>query len=103
MASSNDKRPTNPNASLLDLQQPEKLSKILEENKRDCLSCRLVGAAAFTGLGAYIYISGRSQLLEQQHKLTTKAGTLGGLRARMAGTGLLASTFVGMGLYRLVN
>ena len=61
------------------------------------------GAAAFTGLGAYIYISGRSQLLEQQHKLAKKAGTLGGLRARMAGTGLLASTFVGMGLYRLVN
>lgn len=64
---------------------------------------RTAGAAAFTGLGAYIYISGRSQLLAQQHKLTKKAGTLGGLRARMAGTGLLASAFVGMGLYRLVN
>lgn len=64
---------------------------------------RTTGAAAFTGLGAYIYISGRSQLLEQQHKLAKKAGTMGGLRARMAGTGLLASTFVGMGLYRLVN
>ena len=64
---------------------------------------RITGAAAFTGLGAYIFISGRSQLLAQQHKLAKKAGTLGGLRARMAGTGLLASAFVGMGLYRLVN
>lgn len=64
---------------------------------------RTTGAAAFTGLGAYIFITGRSQLLAQQHKLAKKAGTLGGLKARMAGTGLLASAFVGMGLYRLVN
>ena len=34
-------KPLNPR--LYDLQQPEKLSKILSEDKDDCLSCRLVG------------------------------------------------------------
>ena len=42
-------RPGCPNMSnpldprLYDLQKPEKLSKILKEDKDDCLSCRLVG------------------------------------------------------------
>lgn len=35
--------PTAGNAKLLDLQQPEKLSKILKEDQYDCLSCRLTG------------------------------------------------------------
>lgn len=32
-----------PDPKLYDLQKPEKLSKILKEDRDDCLSCRLVG------------------------------------------------------------
>lgn len=61
------------------------------------------GATAFIGLGAYIYLSGKNQLAQKAQVLARKNGTIGGLRGRMAGTILLSSSFVGMGLYRLVN
>ncbi|KAK4694117.1 hypothetical protein P7C71_g3413, partial [Lecanoromycetidae sp. Uapishka_2] len=98
-------KPTPPstNAKLLDLQQPEKLSKILKEDQYDCLSCRLTGAAAFIGLGGYIWFSGKRQLAERSDIIAKRGGVLGGLRARVAGTAILSSTFVGMGLYRLIN
>ena len=35
-----------PNPGLYPLQQPEKLSSILKEDKDDCLSCRLVGQSS---------------------------------------------------------
>jgi hypothetical protein len=113
-----------PNPALIELAQPEKLSKVLKDDQYDCLACRLtgelplrvtkvtyislaehihfLGASAFIGLGAYIYFSGRSQL-SQKAEILAKRGGLGGMRGRMAGTILLSSSFVGMGLYRLVN
>lgn len=91
-----------PNPGLYDLQQPEKLSKILKEDKDDCLSCRLVGASAFIGLGAYTYYTGQQGLKERGHIIAKQSG-MGGLRWRLGGIALLSSTFVGMGLYRLVN
>ncbi|KAM0795213.1 hypothetical protein BDR22DRAFT_871834 [Usnea florida] len=93
-------KPLNPR--LYDLQQPEKLSKILSEDKDDCLSCRLVGASAFIGLGGYVYYSGKQALKERGHMIARQSG-LGGLKWRLRGIALLSSTFVGMGLYRLVN
>lgn len=115
--------PSVANAKLLDLQQPEKLSRILKEDQYDCLSCRLtgqhrskkfssvptkqliiyVGAAAFIGLGSYIWFSGKRQLAERSHIIAKRGGALGGLRARVVGTALLSSTFVGMGIFRLIN
>ena len=69
MTSSNDKPPTNPNATLLNLQQPEKLSKILEEDKRDCLSCRLVGQL-------YLGLTTRKRIrAEQDHRSRRIHGT----------------------------
>ena len=32
-----------PNAQLIQLQKPEKLSEVLKQDKYDCLSCRLTG------------------------------------------------------------
>lgn len=62
-----------------------------------------LGAAAFIGLGGYIWFSGKRQLAERNHILAKKGGAFGGLRARVAGTAILSSAFVGMGLYRLIN
>ncbi|KAL9137257.1 MAG: hypothetical protein Q9175_001539 [Cornicularia normoerica] len=91
-----------PNARLYELQRPEKLSKILREDKDDCLSCRLVGASAFIGLGAYVYYSAKQGLKERGHIIAGQSG-LGGVKWRLRGIALLSSSFVGMGLYRLVN
>ena len=32
-----------PNPTVVDLAQPEKLSKVLKDDKGDCLACRLTG------------------------------------------------------------
>lgn len=60
------------------------------------------GASAFIGLGAYTYYTGQQGLKERAH-IIAKQGGMGGLRWRLGGIALLSSTFVGMGLYRLVN
>ncbi|KAL2045171.1 hypothetical protein N7G274_002252 [Stereocaulon virgatum] len=104
MTSSQEKPPPNAlSPRLISLQQPEKLSKVLEEDKDDCLACRLTGAAAFIGLGGYIYYSGKTQIAARSKEIARKSGSLGSVRARMMGSGLLSLSFVGMGLYRLVN
>ena len=60
------------------------------------------GASAFIGLGAYVYYTGQQGLKERGHIIAKQSGT-GALRWRLRGLALLSSTFVGMGLYRLVN
>ncbi|CAF9933944.1 hypothetical protein IMSHALPRED_009531 [Imshaugia aleurites] len=91
-----------PDPKLYALQQPEKLSKILKEDRDDCLSCRLIGASAFIGLGAYVYYSGQQGLKERGHMIARQSG-MGGVKWRLRGIALLSSSFIGMGLYRLVN
>ena len=60
------------------------------------------GASAFIGLGGYVYYSGKQALKERGHLIARQSG-LRGLKWRLRGIALLSSTFVGMGLYRLVN
>ena len=60
------------------------------------------GASAFVGLGAYIYFSGRKALKERGHIIAKQRGAVG-MQWRLRGIVLLSSTFVSMGLYRLVN
>src|SRR5450432_3882231 len=86
------------------LNQPEPLSTTLARDKpaEDCLPCRVTGAAAFIGLGAYSYFSGHKQLLEQQVKIL-KSGRMFGMKSRQMGITGIAMTLVGMGLWRLVN
>lgn len=61
------------------------------------------GASAFIGLGAYIYLSGKQHLQDHGHVTARKSGSMGGVRMRLRGLALLSSTFVGMGVYRLIN
>ncbi|KAF2175684.1 hypothetical protein K469DRAFT_723884 [Zopfia rhizophila CBS 207.26] len=65
----------------------------------DCTPCRLMGSAVFIGLGAYTYISGRSQL-RQQEAAILKSKSIFGMRSRKAGISGMAATFVGLGIYR---
>ena len=109
-------------ATLYQLQQPEKLHNVLEQdNPEDCLLCRLtgaqcipiraslftvanyqLGAAAFIGLGGYSYLSGQNQL-QMQKATIQKSGSRFGMKSRQAGLTGIAMTFVGMGLWRLIN
>jgi len=89
--------------SLNQLNQPEPLSTILAQDKvDDCLPCRVTGAAAFIGLGAYSYFSGHAQLRQQEAKIL-KSGTRLGIKGRQMGITGIAMSLVGLGLYRLVN
>lgn len=89
--------------SLSQLNQPEPLQSALARDKaEDCLPCRMTGAAAFIGLGAYSYFSGRAQLRQQEAKIL-KSGTMFGMRSRQIGITGIAMSLVGLGLYRLVN
>lgn len=88
---------------LSQLNQPEPLSSTLARDKvEDCLPCRVTGAAAFIGLGAYSYFSGHAQLRQQEAKIL-KSGTRLGMKSRQIGITGIAMSLVGLGLYRLVN
>ena len=69
---------------------------------RNVFVTHITGASAFIGLGGYVYYSGKQGLKERGHMIARQSG-LGGLKWRLRGIALLSSTFVGMGLYRLVN
>jgi hypothetical protein len=66
------------------------------------LSNRCLGAAAFSGLGVYSYVSGQHQLERQRAKILA-SGTRFGLQARQRGITALSTMLIGIGLYRLVN
>ncbi|PSS27331.1 hypothetical protein M430DRAFT_38113 [Amorphotheca resinae ATCC 22711] len=85
------------------LQRPEPLRDVLAKDKpEDCLPCRVTGATAFIGLGAYSYFSGHSQLKAQEAKIL-QSKSLFGMKSRQAGITTIALSLVGMGLWRLVN
>ncbi|KAG6358599.1 hypothetical protein INS49_012117 [Diaporthe citri] len=77
--------------------QPEKLSNILKQEKRDydCTPC-----TAFLGLAGYSYISGMSQL-EKQRAAIIKSNSWLGMRGRRMGIGGLSLGLAYLGLYRL--
>ena len=103
--------------------QPEKLSDILKQEKRDydCTPCRIIGklfpyllalafanrccfdqtgGATFLGLAGYSYISGMSQV-EKQRAVILKSNSWLGMRGRKMGIGGLSLGLAYMGLYRL--
>ncbi|KAF2092235.1 hypothetical protein K490DRAFT_30957 [Saccharata proteae CBS 121410] len=67
----------------------------------DCTPCRILGASAFIGLGVFSYVSGHSQLTQQQAAIL-KSNSIFGMRSRRNGITGLASVFLGLGLYRLM-
>ncbi|KAF2458555.1 hypothetical protein BDY21DRAFT_205753 [Lineolata rhizophorae] len=94
------------------LQKPPKLEDALAAQRAefdDCLPCRLMGSAAFVGLGAYSWISGHSQLNseEMRARAAATAARKGGrsinLATRKLGVKGISLALVGMGLWRLVN
>ncbi|KAH8596479.1 hypothetical protein B0O99DRAFT_510490, partial [Bisporella sp. PMI_857] len=62
----------------------------------------LIGAGAFMGLGAYSYFSGHRQLQLNQARIL-KSKSMIGFRGRQIGITSIAASFVGLGIYRLVN
>ena len=90
--------------TLTHLQQPEKLDDVLTQQRDhyDCLPCRLMGSAAFTGLGAYTWYSGRKQLQERELEIL-RSGSRFGLQARRASVLGMSAMLVAVGAYRLVN
>jgi hypothetical protein len=54
------------------------------------------------GLGAFTYMSGHSQLRQQQATIL-KSGSMFGMRSRQAAITTLSATFVGLGIYRLLR
>jgi len=86
------------------LAQAEPLQDVLKKYDRpdDCMPCRVMGAAAFMGLGAYSYTSGHRQLQAQQARIIASKSIFG-MRSRQAGITTIALTLGGMGLWRLVN
>lgn len=89
------------------LDSPEPLTTLLARDKeliaqQDCLPCKLTGATAFIGLGVYSYITGHKQLLEPAIQKEIAKSWLK-LRPRQMGITGLASAFIGMGIWRLVN
>lgn len=68
----------------------------------DCTPCRLMGSAAFTGLGIYTFHSGMKQLRERSVQTAIlRSGSRFGLGARKAGIVGMSAVLVGMGWYRL--
>ncbi|KAL2358327.1 hypothetical protein BJ546DRAFT_834228 [Cryomyces antarcticus] len=86
------------------LQKPEPLKDILkrEQAEYDCVPCRVMGASAFIGLGAYSYLSGQHQLRQRQAEIL-RSGTKISMKSRQMGITSISLVLVGMGLYRLVN
>ncbi|KAJ5041199.1 uncharacterized protein L3040_005750 [Drepanopeziza brunnea f. sp. 'multigermtubi'] len=91
------------NAKSHELQRPESLQEALNRDRvDDCTPCRVTGAAAFMGLGAYSYFSGHSQLKAQQAKILASKSMFG-MKSRQAGITTIALTLGAMGFWRLVN
>ncbi|KAF2758499.1 hypothetical protein EJ05DRAFT_510419 [Pseudovirgaria hyperparasitica] len=67
----------------------------------DCMPCRVMGAAAFVGLGAYTYYEGQRQITENERRIAKSASRFG-VHARRSGITGISAMLVGMGLYRWV-
>ncbi|GAB1737460.1 hypothetical protein D0862_13420 [Hortaea werneckii] len=90
--------------SLQQLQQPADIKDVLaaQEKDFDCLPCRLMGSAAFTGLGIYTYASGMKQLREREREIMRNSNRLT-LGARKGMIYAMSAGLVGLGVYRLRN
>ncbi|KAK5131680.1 hypothetical protein LTR08_000734 [Meristemomyces frigidus] len=90
--------------TLSELSKPADVKTVLAQQDKDfdCTPCRLMGSAAFTGLGIYSYASGMSQLKKRELEILT-SGTRFGLGARRASIYVMSASLVGLGVYRLTN
>ncbi|CAK4032557.1 Hypothetical predicted protein [Lecanosticta acicola] len=91
-----------PNTTLRSLQDDTKIEDVLAQQQKDydCLPCRLMGSAAFAGLGIYSYGSGMSQLRKRELEIL-QSGSRIGMGPRKAGIYVISGILVGLGVYRL--
>ncbi|KAL1989814.1 hypothetical protein VTN49DRAFT_7011 [Thermomyces lanuginosus] len=83
--------------------RPEDVEKRVMGNQfEDCLSCRITGATAFIGLGAYTYYTGMRNL-RRQEKAIMASPTKYKLGSRQLAVATLSASLVGLGLYRAFN
>ena len=73
-----------------------------ESTTDDCVSCRVLGSTAFVSLGGYTYFSGMKQL-RQRRQLIERSASRYKYGSRQLGVLVLSGTFVGLGIYRMVN
>ncbi|KXJ91011.1 hypothetical protein Micbo1qcDRAFT_234250 [Microdochium bolleyi] len=83
------------------LDKPENVHDLLKKDRsEDCLPCRITGGSAFLGLAAYSYVSGTSQLRQQEAKILA-SGSRFGMRSRHFGIAATSAGLAWLGLYRL--
>ncbi|KAK6904727.1 hypothetical protein L486_02811 [Kwoniella mangroviensis CBS 10435] len=63
--------------------------------EKDCLSCRIIGASAFIGLGGYAIMQAKKQ------NAFAKVRPAGGPMIAPKVTGILGTVFIGLGIGRL--
>lgn len=73
-----------------------------ESRQDDCVSCRVLGSTAFVSLGGYTYYSGMKQLRDRR-QLIERSKSKYKYGSRQLGIVMLSGTFVGLGIYRMVN
>ncbi|KAJ5322206.1 hypothetical protein N7541_007486 [Penicillium brevicompactum] len=75
---------------------------LAEDKFDDCMSCRVMGSAAFVGLGVYSYYTGMANLRKQE-KAIMQGATKYKMGSRQLGIASISATLVGMGLWRAFN
>jgi len=88
--------PPNNTTNSLELLSPH------ESRQDDCISCRVLGSTVFVSLGGYTYFSGMKQLRQRQ-QLIERSRSRYKYGSRQLGVLVLSGTFVGLGIYRMVN
>jgi len=83
------------------LDRPENVHDLLKQDRgEDCLPCRVTGGTAFLGLAAYSYVSGNSQLKQQEAKILS-SGSRFGIRSRRFGIAATSAGLAWLGIYRM--
>ncbi|KJF60300.1 uncharacterized protein CIMG_10571 [Coccidioides immitis RS] len=83
---------------------PKDIENMVNKDKYedDCLACRLMGSAAFAGLGGYSYVTGMRNL-RQQEAAILKSGSKYRMGSRRLGVVSISATLVGLGIWRFMN
>ncbi|CAI7615235.1 unnamed protein product [Penicillium bialowiezense] len=85
-----------------DIKLKDAKQALAEDKFDDCMSCRVMGSAAFVGLGVYSYYTGMANLRKQE-KAIMQGATKYKMGSRQLGIASISATLVGMGLWRAFN
>ncbi|CEN59550.1 hypothetical protein BJX68DRAFT_246342 [Aspergillus pseudodeflectus] len=85
-----------------DAESQEAKRLLAKDSYEDCLSCKVMGSAAFIGLGAYSYHTGMANLRKQEETIMRSA-TKYKMGSRRLGIATISAALVGMGVWRAFN